>query len=229
MPSFPSCCNKKTAMPSESIRSSLEQGLEILDIPLTVHQINQLLQFVDLLLIWNRRVNLTAIYSGLEIVEKHLLDCLLLDTILKTKERIADLGSGAGLPAIIAAILRYESEILSVDARHKKIAFQQQAKRRLGLENLYPISQRVEDCCDDRWVQRYLARAFKDPENCLKMLAGMAVPQTLATLMLGPNSYCQALSIQNPCWQLTQMRKFVLPFSGGLRYIGTWERVARSG
>jgi len=216
-------------MASESVRSSLNQGLDILDIPLTDHQIYQLLQFVDLLKTWNRHVNLTAITAETEIVEKHLLDCLLLDKILKTKERVADLGSGAGLPAIIVAILRYDSDVYSIEARYKKVAFQQQVKRRLGLENLYPLAQRVDDCCGDRWVQRYLARAFKDPDHCLQLLAGMTAPQTMATLMLGPNSYYQALSIVNPCWKLAQMREFVLPFSAGLRYIGTWERVELSG
>src|SRR3979409_337267 len=77
---------------------------------------------VDLLLKWNKSINLTAITDPDEVVEKHVLDSLALAPVLPSGS-LLDVGTGAGFPGIPVAIARPELEVVLVDSVQKKVAF----------------------------------------------------------------------------------------------------------
>lgn len=97
------------------------------------------------LLRWNRTHNLTAITDPLEVREKHLLDSLTLLPLLGIAERLLDLGSGAGFPALPLKIVRPSLDVVSIDAVGKKIAFQRHVVRTLQLSGFTAIHGRAED------------------------------------------------------------------------------------
>jgi len=128
----------------------LLQALKELNLDLTPQQIQQLLDYVDLLKKWNKVYNLTSITADNEIIIKHLIDCLaVLPQLYKINSsnelKILDVGSGAGLPSIIWAIMHPNWQIYSIDCVQKKIAFQQQVKISLNLKNLFPLHSRIEN------------------------------------------------------------------------------------
>src|ERR1043166_4154489 len=118
-------------------RTALERGLEHLALPLTASAREQLLHYLALLDKWNRVYNLTAIRDPLGMVSHHLLDSLafLPHLPLDQAARVADAGSGAGLPGIPLALVKPQWQIALIEANQKKAAFLRQAEHRIGVEN----------------------------------------------------------------------------------------------
>jgi 16S rRNA (guanine527-N7)-methyltransferase len=105
----------------------------------------RLLVYLDELLRWNARINLTAITDRDEAVEKHLVDALTLLPLFAGNERLLDLGSGGGLPGIPLKIVQPGIDLLSVDAVAKKILFQRQVARLLQLSGFEAWHGRAEE------------------------------------------------------------------------------------
>ncbi len=101
-------------------------------------------QFRDLLLQWNRRINLTAARSPAE-VEEHIRDSLHIIPHLRSSPRVLDVGSGGGFPVVIAAIYLPSCSFTALEPIRKKHAFLRTAARELELANLDPLAVRVED------------------------------------------------------------------------------------
>jgi 16S rRNA (guanine527-N7)-methyltransferase len=100
--------------------------------------------FVDLFEKWNRSINLSAASTRAEITE-HLIDSLHVVPHLRDAKRVLDVGSGGGFPVVVAAICLPEVAFTSLEPVHKKHAFLRTAARELGLANLDPYAQRIED------------------------------------------------------------------------------------
>lgn len=108
---------------------------------------NKLLDFLQLLLEANKKINLTAITGFEEALIKHIYDSLIIlaHPEYQKAQIILDIGSGAGIPSIPLAISSPEKQIFSLDATQKKIKFQEEARQALDLNNLYPFWGRAED------------------------------------------------------------------------------------
>src|SRR5260370_16782892 len=91
-------------------------------ISLSPAQLKLLGRHVDLLLRWNKSINLTSITDPEEVVEKHVLDSLALVPVLPSGS-LLDAGSGGGFPGIPGAIARPDLEAVLVDSVQKKFAF----------------------------------------------------------------------------------------------------------
>lgn len=98
-------------------------------------------RYASLLLEWNRQINLSGARDMATLWRRHIADCLWLQCLPcpKTPLRVLDLGSGAGLPGVVWALLRPQDSVVTLDSVAKKITFQQVARGRLGLENLTPL------------------------------------------------------------------------------------------
>lgn len=130
------------------------------------------LLFLELLR-WNKKINLTAITSRDEMTVKHLIDSLHLVPELRPGDRILDIGSGAGFPALVLAIARPDCLITSIDAVGKKISFQKHISRLLKLTNFEPLHGRVEVLAKDRPGKFNLvtSRAFSSLELFVELAA----------------------------------------------------------
>jgi len=132
-------------------RALLCQGMAALGMPVDdAGPVAALLAYLDLLQKWNRAYNLSAVREPLQMVTQHLLDCLAavpaLDRHLQGRPvRILDVGSGAGLPGLVWALMRPAWSVCCVDAVAKKASFVRQAALELGLRNLAVEHARVED------------------------------------------------------------------------------------
>jgi len=117
-------------------------------IPLDDGQIERFVRLRALLLDWNARINLTAITDPAEIETRHFLDSLICVLPLpphlwKLPQRVLDIGSGAGFPALPLAIAFPHWQVTSLDATGKKVHFQQEAVATLGLGNVRPVHGRA--------------------------------------------------------------------------------------
>jgi 16S rRNA (guanine527-N7)-methyltransferase len=108
--------------------------------------VEQLKTYAQLLMKWNEVMNLTAIKSEPEIVEKHFFDSLLPAKVFNFHSKsLVDIGSGAGFPGFVLAIVFPDCSVSLVDATKKKFEFLQDVKDKLGLKNVTFINARVED------------------------------------------------------------------------------------
>jgi 16S rRNA (guanine527-N7)-methyltransferase len=151
---------------------------EFPNINLSEKSLNQLEQYVDLLILWNKKINLTAIREREAMIVKHLLDSLVvlnIESLTKlkgfTSGNVMDFGSGAGIPGIFLAICRPELNLVSIDKVKKKIAFQHQVVRQLLLENVQPRQTRLQDLIripENKLVYDVIiSRAFDQIKNIL--------------------------------------------------------------
>ncbi len=127
----------------EPLRRRLDAGLAALSLSLPDTTVERLLDYVDLLVRWNAAYNLTAVRDPAEMVTRHLVDSL---AVLPYAEgaRLADLGTGPGLPGIPLALARTYDDVLLVDSNGKKTRFLREALRRLGLREARVAESRVE-------------------------------------------------------------------------------------
>lgn len=145
-------------------RATLRSGLNALALPASEEVLDRLIAYLDLLHKWNQAYNLSAVRDPQQMVQQHLLDCLAvlppLDGHLQRQEaRILDVGSGAGLPGVVWALMRPNWSVCCVDAVAKKAIFIRQAVVELGLQNLQAEHARVEQLRMPQ-VDLVVSRAF---------------------------------------------------------------------
>lgn len=121
--------------PDEAL-ALLLRGTRALHLEVTRGQQDQFLTYLDLLLQWNRRMNLSALRSPAEIIVRHFLESLLLLPHLPETGRLLDIGSGAGFPGLPLKIARPDLTIDLAEATAKKSSFLKEAVRRLGLSGI---------------------------------------------------------------------------------------------
>lgn len=160
---------------SPELQQRLSEGLRQLDIESRLHsnQQDSLIAYVELLERWNRKVNLTAIKSIEEMVDRHLLDSL---TVLPYVEgdSLIDVGTGAGLPGIPIAIAKPSVSVLMLDSAERKTRFVRQAIAELGLANADVSHTRVQDASVTK-VNTVVARAFSTPVDIIEMCRHLCV------------------------------------------------------
>ena len=141
------------------IKKLICEGAKTMNISLTDEQVRQLLDYHALINKWNKVYNLSAIRDPLESIKKHFLDSFSILEFIKPG-LLLDVGSGAGLPGIIIAIMKPKTNVFVIDSVGKKCRFMQTVKTELGLENLTVINNRVESFSYPESFSQITSRAF---------------------------------------------------------------------
>ena len=122
--------------------------MDVLAIKLKSEQQQQLLDFLALLLKWNKVYNLTSIRQAEDMLTHHVMDCLAAVAAvmreLPDTQTLLDVGSGGGLPSVVFAIVCPHLQVTAVDAVAKKAAFIETVAHTLKLPNLKGVHSRVE-------------------------------------------------------------------------------------
>lgn len=161
---------------------------------LSASELEQLASFQLLLQRWNKTHNLTAITDPAEMVTHHMIDSISINPFL-TADRIADIGSGGGLPAIPLAILNPQRHFTMIEAVEKKVSFLRQAAIELGLKNIEAIHCRVEEYQPDELFGQISSRAFASIADFIEGSKNLLAPDGQWLAMKGklPESELAAL------------------------------------
>jgi len=160
------------------------EGAELMSIPISENQVQQLLSYHSLILKWNKVYNLSAIRDPLESIKKHFLDSLSILNFIKPG-LLLDVGSGAGLPGIVIAIMKPKTKVFVIDSVGKKCRFMQTVKTELSLENLIVINSRVESFESEESFSQITTRAFADVSKTIELTKHLVSNKGRYLLMKG--------------------------------------------
>lgn len=140
------------------MKNTLKNIIKASNIALNDKQIEQFCKYYELLIEWNKKMNLTAITECEEVAEKHFIDSLSIDRIVNMKniEKVIDVGTGAGFPGIPLKIAYPHLKIALLDSLNKRIKFLCEVIGMLGLESIEAIHGRAEDVArKDEYREKY--------------------------------------------------------------------------
>ena len=149
-----------------------KEELKKINITLTEIQSEQLEKYYNLLIEWNKKINLTSIVEKEIVYLKHFYDSLTLSKVIDLTKNISicDIGTGAGFPGIVLKIVFPNLDITLVDALNKRIKFLNMVIENLNLENIKAVHGRMEEYSMNH-IEKYdviTARAVAHLSNLLE-------------------------------------------------------------
>jgi len=120
--------------------------LNKIGIILSEHQLNQLDKYYNMLVEYNKNINLTAITDYDQVLLKHFYDSLTITKAIElTNQKVCDIGTGAGFPGIVLKIAYPNLEITLVESLTKRCIFLNEVIKELDLKNIKVVNQRAEE------------------------------------------------------------------------------------
>ena len=159
-----------------NFNDNLKRLLNEININITEKQILKFYEYMNLLLEWNEKINLTAITEQNEIILKHFVDCLTIQKYIENNNNIVDIGTGAGFPGIPLAIMNNKNKFVLVDSLNKRINFLNDVKEKLELENVDAIHARAEEFCQNKMYREKFDIAVSRAVANLSVLAEYLLP-----------------------------------------------------
>ena len=137
-------------MEKEIFFEKIQEKSKDLGVRFSVKQTEQFFEYMNLLIEWNEKMNLTAITEPDEIILKHFIDSITILRELEDGSKLVDVGTGAGFPGIPLSIMNPTLKITLVDSLNKRLIFLQEVVNRLKLENIEIIHARAEEFGQNR-------------------------------------------------------------------------------
>ncbi|WP_273827145.1 16S rRNA (guanine(527)-N(7))-methyltransferase RsmG [Providencia rettgeri] len=156
--------------------SKLNQLLAKTDIDLTEKQKQQLVDYVGLLVKWNKAYNLTSVRDPQQMLIRHIMDSIVVNGQLNG-QRFIDVGTGPGLPGVPLAIVRPDSHFVLLDSLGKRVRFLKQVQHELGLTNIEPVQSRVEEYPVENGFDGVISRAFASLNDMLSWCHHLPSPE----------------------------------------------------
>jgi 16S rRNA (guanine527-N7)-methyltransferase len=193
-------------------------GIEDLGLNLNSVNIADLDLFLQEMGRWNQVHNLTAIEGEKNSVRLHLIDSITVLPIMRQflgsqNPKIADLGSGGGLPAIPIAILQPAWQITLIEAVRKKTAFLQHVRGKLNLKNIQVLSERVETVAKNQPGQfdAVISRAFTNLAHFLELSLPLLKPEGLVFAMKAKRADEELQDVCMDDWRLVADEPLQIP------------------
>ena len=123
----------------------IEKKSSKIDINLDNEICNKLYNYMNLLLEWNEKINLTAITDEKEIILKHFIDSFTINKFINSGDIMLDIGTGAGFPGLPIKIIRPEVDVFLMDSLNKRINFLNEVIESLQLKNIEAFHSRAEE------------------------------------------------------------------------------------
>ncbi len=137
-------------MDKEQFKELMLDNVKELNIELTDAQLEQFYKYMNILLEWNKVMNLTGITEPKEVITKHFIDSLTVLNRIDKSATIVDVGTGAGFPGIPIKIVFPNTKIVLLDSLNKRINFLNEVIKELKLEDIETIHGRAEDFGRDK-------------------------------------------------------------------------------
>ena len=171
-------------IPKQVLAERLSSGLDTLAQDAAAHPIARYLDYLQLLVKWNRAYNLSGIRQPHKILSHHILDSLSALPYLQG-HRCLDVGTGAGLPGFILALADADREWVLLDSNSKKVRFLRQAVLELQPGNVEVVEARVEDFRPQTGFTSIISRAMSPFIDLRRTVAHLSRPDNTLIAMKG--------------------------------------------
>ncbi len=175
----------------EDIKKYIYEKANENNIVLSENEINLFYLYMNNLIEWNKKINLTAIKDEKEIVIKHFIDSILVKDEIKHARKVLDIGSGAGFPGIPLKIVNNSLDFTLIDSVNKKVNFMNNTIERLGLKNIIALHGRAEDFAhQEEYREKYdvvISRAVSNMTTLVEYMLPFVKVGGKCICLKGPN------------------------------------------
>jgi 16S rRNA (guanine527-N7)-methyltransferase len=190
-------------------------------IPLDADEAERFFIHTAALLEWNARFNITAITTIEDIIDKHIVDSLLVCSHVRLQGTLADMGSGGGFPGIPLKIHNPALSVMLIEANRKKANFLREVIRQTGLKDITIFHGRVESPHVPGGFDWVIARAFRDIETVCAYALPLAKKRGGLVYMQGGAPLVDETlpGRLNNAWEITRTHAYQLPHNKGQRHL----------
>ena len=125
--------------------SILKKKGKLINVDMEGIQVERFYKYMNMLVEWNEKINLTAITEPNDIIDKHFIDSLTIEKYIKDNSKVIDIGTGAGFPGIPLSIIRDDLNITLMDSLNKRINFLDEVVKENVLNNVDTVHSRAEE------------------------------------------------------------------------------------
>lgn len=174
--------------------SKIQEECKKINVNLETEQIEQFYTYMQELIEWNNKINLTAIIEPEEIIKKHFIDCVSIIKYIKDDNKIIDVGTGAGFPGIPIKIANKSLNITLLDSLNKRISFLNEIITKLKLSNIETVHARAEEYVANGKREKYdiaVSRAVANLPTLLEYLMPYVKVNGICICMKGPKAQAE--------------------------------------
>lgn len=200
-------------MEKEIFYKKMQEGARKINIKLYVEQLWKFHRYMELLIEWNEKINLTAITEPEEIILKHFIDSLTIYKDLEKNSKIVDVGTGAGFPGIPLSIIDSSLKITLVDSLNKRLIFLAEVIAELKLENVEIVHARVEEFGQNKKYRESFDIATSRAVANLSTLSEYLVP------LIKVNGKCICMKASGAEQEIEESKKAINVLGGTIKNI----------
>lgn len=199
----------------------MQENSKVLGFNFSVEQLEKFYKYMNLLIEWNEKMNLTAIVEPKEIVLKHFIDSLTIIKYIDQNKTVIDIGTGAGFPGIPIKIVRNDLKITLLDSLNKRVNFLNEVIKELKLENINAVHARIEEYAKNKQYRETYdiatSRAVANLTTLSEYMLPMVKVNGTAICMKGSDINQEVLKSKNSInilgGELSKIEEFILPKS----------------
>ena len=212
-----------------------DYGKEI-NIVFTEEQLNKFYKYMNMLIEWNEKINLTAIIEPKEIILKHFIDSLTIMKYIQPNKSVIDIGTGAGFPGIPIKIMREDLNMTLLDSLNKRINFLNEVIKELELENIIAVHARIEEYAKNKqYREKYdiaTSRAVANLTTLSEYMLPMVSIEGTAICMKGSDVTDEIFKSKNSIkilgGKINKIEEFTLPKSDNKRNLIIIEKIEQT-
>ena len=187
--------------------------IKFLNTKLNDFQIIQLFNYMNLLIEWNEKINLTAITNPDEIIIKHFIDSVTINEFIEKNSKIIDIGTGAGFPGVPLKIVREDISITLMDSLNKRIVFLEEIIKKLDLKKVETVHARAEELGNNKLYRQKFDYATSRAVAPLNYLLEYMMP------LVKVGGYCICMKGSNIEEELKEAESAIIKLGGKIENI----------
>ena len=180
-------------MSFEEFKEVFLKELSILNTNIDINDevIKMFFDYMNGIISWNDKINVTAIIEPKEFIVKHFVDSITINEIINNEGKLLDVGTGAGFPGIPIKLLNNKLSVTLIDSVNKKLNVIRDVTKDMNIDNLEIIHSRAEDLArDNNYREKYdyvTTRAVSNLSTILEYMVPFLKVNGIAICMKGPN------------------------------------------
>ena len=204
-------------MEIKEFSEQLKDNLKNINVSLDENQVEIFYKYMQLLIEWNEKMNLTAITEPQDIIVKHFVDSLTIEKYINKDAKVIDIGTGAGFPGVPLSIARSDLKVTLMDSLNKRISFLDAVIKENNLNNVDTVHSRAEELARNKEFREQFDVVTSRAVASLNVLLEYMLPFTKV------GGYCICMKASNIEEELDNSKKALELLNGKIEKIETLE------